>query len=475
MMNQDPCRYFPSAALAAVLLVVAGCSVVRHETAATKSMFQTLGGKGGERDATNAVAELQRVVMRQADEYVGVVAEASDDFRSRVPTTEARDLAQHWKLLEATAAYINATGENPVVNAVDMLVLASLSRSVVEDYWVRQKFGAAALPLLEAHRRLETNAWNIAATVLSPAQQEEVRAMMQEYRREFPDQRYVAAARFPELAAKLGKAGADEEVPKPGSLLGMLYLNPLAGLDPATQAIQQTRLLAQRISYYAQRMTMLWSWQAELTVYQLAAQPESEGVLSNLTQVAQSTRVFARTAEGLPTLVNSQREAAINQIFDRLATAQTNLLAELADENAKLHGTLGEARQTLQAGSQMADSVNTALKSLDSFVRYVSPPQTNPVPATVDTNSHPFNVLDYGAAASQIGAMATNLTALLQAVNQSETQATRLSRQATADAKEVVSHAFRLGAVLILLLGVVVAFVIWIYRRASSPGGRPRA
>jgi hypothetical protein len=215
-------------------------------------------------------------------------------------------------------------------------------------------------------------------------------------------------------------------------------------------------------------MPTLWGWQAELTLYQLAAQPEAQGVLSNLTDVAQSTKVFAQTAEGLPQLVNDQRQAAINQIFDRLAVERTNILADLGGEETKLRGLLSEARQTLQSGGQMADSVNAAIKSLDAFVQYVSPPETNPAPATVDTNSHPFNVLDYGTAASHIGAMAINLTTLIQTVNQSESQAARLSRQATADAKEVIRHAFRLGLVLIvvLLAGSVLAGLV--YRQMAA-------
>ena len=397
--------------------------------------------------------------MRGADMYVGMVAQATDDFRARVGTAEARDAAQQWKLMEATAAYIDATGENPIVSVVDMAVLASVSRRVVEEYWVGQKFGEAARPLLEVHRTLETNVWRILEGVLTPAQQEEVRQVLREYHRRYPDLRYVAAARYPELAEKLGRAHTEQVDQTSGSLLSLLSLNPLAGLDPTTQAIQQTRLLAARVNYYLHRMPMLWSWQAELTVYQLAAQPEAQGVLSNLTDVAQSTKAFARTAEGLPQLVNDQRQAAISQFFDRLALERTNLLAELGSEETKLRGLLSETRQTLQSGGQMADSVNAAIKSLDAFVQYVSPPETNPAPATVDTNSHPFNVLDYGTAASHIGAMATNLTTLIQTVNQSESQAARLSRQATADAKEVIGHAFRLGLVLVgvLLAGSVLA------------------
>ena len=291
------------------LLVGTGCSLIKHETQTTKSILEGITGMDGKGGTTNLFDEIQAGVMREADLYAATVAAASDDFRTTVGTMEARDTAQQWKLMEGTAAYIIATGDNPLLNAADMLVLATLSRYVVEDYWVGKKFGDAARPLLETHRKLETNAWTVARIVLTPSQQDEVRRLLDEYRQRFPDLRYVAAVRIQELAGVLGRSPTEaEQGKKSGSLFSLLYINPLAGLDPTTQAIQQTRLLARRAMYYAQRAPMLLSWQAELTLYQLAAQPETRGVLSNFNQVAQSTTVFAQTAEGLTNLVNAQRE-----------------------------------------------------------------------------------------------------------------------------------------------------------------------
>lgn len=351
---------------------------------------------------------------------------------------------------------------------MDLLVLATLSRFVVQDYWVAEKFGESAQPLLETHRQLESNAWKVVRVVLTPSQQDEVRKLLAEYRQRYPRLRYVAAARMPELVGKIGRIPAAEQDTKTGSLFSLLYLNPLAGLDPTTQAIQQTRLLAQRAIYYAQRAPTLLGWQAELTLYQLAAQPEAREVLSDLDDIGQSTKVFARTAEGLTNLVNAQREAAINQIFDRLAVERTNLVADLAGEETKLRGLLTETRQTLATGGDMAKSVNAAIQSLDAFIHYVSPPTTNAPPTPPDTNSRPFNILDYGTAASQIGAMATNLTTTILAVNQSEAQVLRLSRQATVDAKQVVNYAFRLALVLVVTAGVVFVVVVRFVRRRNQ-------
>jgi len=111
---------------------------------------------------------------------------------------------------------------------------------------------------------------------------------------------------------------------------------------------------------------------------------------------------------------------------------------------------LAETRGTLNAGSEMATSIQDAIESLDMFVRYVVPRGTNAT--VVGTNRRPFDVVDYGQAASQVGDMAKEMNALLTSLNQSAPQVTQLSKQATADARHLLHSAFWLGALLILIL-----------------------
>jgi hypothetical protein len=274
--------------------------------------------------------------------------------------------------------------------------------------------------------------------MLKPAQQQELRDLIQDWRQKNPHQRYVGAVRFREFATALGRMPT-QGTAAPTSIFSLLYLDPLAGLDPTAAAIQETHQLGERAMYYTQRMPMLLSWQTEVLAYQLAAQPESVQVLSNADQLASSAEMFARTAQQLPQLINDQRQAAIQQLLDGLRSQQTDV------------------RQTLNAGGDAATAINGAIKSLDAFVRYVSAPNTNKT--TVATNSRPFNVLDYGQAAGQVGAAARDLNALLTTINQSTPQLAQLRQQTTADANRVVDHAFRRGLILILvlLIGSVVA------------------
>ena len=61
-------------------------------------------------------------------------------------------------------------------------------------------------------------------------------------------------------------------------------------------------------------------------------------------------------------------------------------------------------------------------------------------------------MLDYGKAASQVGAMSRDLNVLITSANQSATQLAVLSEQASAKAERVVDRAFRLGLLLVVLL-----------------------
>lgn len=438
------------------------CSLVRHETVQTKSMLQSLVGTSQVEGGTNALEVLQSEVMRGADIYVGAVAQATDDFRVRVPTPMARLYGQQWKLLEATAAYVNASGENPVLNAVDMAVLASLSRFVVEDLWVGKEFGAAARPLLDVHVRQEHDAWKVLNPVLSPEQLQDLHAVLDEYRQKYSDARFVAAVRLPELAKALGRNSAAEPSKRSTSIFNLLYLDPLAGLDPATQAVEQTRLLALRAMYYAQRAPMLLGWQVELTTYQLAAQPESKAVLGDLNAVSGSAQSVARTAELLPGLIHTEREAAISQFFDGVSRERTNLVAELFAQEGMLRQLLPQVQGTLESGGSMAVALNAAITSLDGFVARVTAPDTN---SPLATPSPPFDVREYGAAAEKIGGAAQQLNTTIQSLDRTVPNLTLLGDQATADARKVVTHAFWLALVLILTAGAVTIVVVGICRR----------
>jgi hypothetical protein len=469
-------KWWPWVGVVAFIVVTDGCSLLRAPSRGTKALVRKVEGTIGMKPPTNALATLQTVVMREADGYVSAISQATDDFAAKVGTVEARSAGLQWKLHQGTSAFAIAAGDNPTLNAVDLVVLASLSRHVMENYWVKQRFGQSAAPLLTVHRNLETNAWALAAQVLTWEQQTGLKDLIREWMEQHPAQHYVGAVRIREFMDVVGQNAAPGQTGNPNSVLNLLNLDPFSGIDPAVREIEQTRYFAERLMYYVERAPMLLSWQVEVLTYQAAAQPAPQQILSNLTSLTQSAHVFANTAERLPKLVDEQREAAIRQMLAGVSNERSNVLVSLNAQESELRTLLPEVRHTLDSGREMGQSLDGAIKSLDTFVHFVSPAKTNPAPAS--TNGHPFNVLEFGTAATQIAAMTKDLNALLATANHSATQLVTLGEQAGAKAKHAEDRAFRLALVLILVLlaGSVIAGLtyraiaarIWASRSSAS-------
>ena len=402
-----------------------------------------------------ALTVLQAQVMRFADTYSATVAQACDDVTIKATNSAVRLAVLRWKLGQSTSAFVDATGPNPAVNALDMLVLTTMARMVIQDYGV-ETYGDAIQPLLAAQESLETNVWLLARGVLKPVQEKELKDLIQEWRAKNPHQRYVGPIRFREFVTALGKTPTQASS-GPTSIFSLLYLDPLAGLDPTAAAIQETRELGERAMYYSQRMPMLLSWQVEVLAYQLADQPESQQILHDADRLATSSEIFAKTAQQLPQFVNDQRQAAIQQVLDGLT-----------DQGNKSRELLTDTRSTLDSASAAATNINAAILSLTEFVKYVSPTNTS---SAVNTNSKPFNVLDYGTAAAQIGAAANNLNVLLTTVNQSAPEIAQLGQQTNDNADRFLRRLFWMSLILIviLLVGAVVAGLA--YRALANRSG----
>ena len=444
-----------SLALAVVVLAGAGCSLFHKPE--PKAANIAAPGQGN-----LTLSELQNMVIRFADDYSSSVAHAADGAAKSAGTREALVAALKWKLEEGTAVYISATGENPVWNALDVVVLTVVSRMVIEDPKSREDFGAAVGPLIATHKELEASAWGLASQILAAGQREQLEGLIVEWRERNPHERSVGAIHFREFALSTEKGSPLAKL-RSGSIFTLLHLDPFAGLDPTTIAIEQSRELAARTVAYLERAPTLLRWQAELLAFQLGGQPESREILADADRVSRSMESISKTAEGVPTLVDEQRKAAIEQLLAGVAAERAAILQELDAREATIRTLLGQTRETLEAGTAMSTSLDATIKSLDAFVHYVSPPPgSKPEPS--GPPSKPFDPLDYGKAATELGGMARDLTTLLGSVDKSVPAIARVSAETGENLKRVVDHAFWRGIVLILLLLVGSVLAALAYR-----------
>jgi hypothetical protein len=425
---------------------VCGCRVVEQSARipVTAMKAVTPQSKSGRPDPAALQAELQRY----SDQFLGRTVAALDDYARSVGTLEARKQALEWKVSAGSAVVSIVSGPNPTANLVDFLALATIIRTALEE-WVKSAQGKALEPWLDTSRALETNAWELANGILKSEQQQELRDSIGQWWQSNPTTRNAFFTRPQEFSTLIRQTG--EKTARPGSVFALVGLDPTAGLDPAVREVTRTRLFAERAMYTAQRMPFLLRWQIELLTEQLLQGPQLAAVLTNVPRLTESADRLSRATESV-----SQTAA---QLPERVTAERKAILEALATQEGRLRELSVEVSRTLTAGEKMSTSLNATIISFDALMKRFGVGEPDPHPAP-DTNSPPFNILDYARTADQLTLMAKELDVLIKdaghtldspALNQRLKDLGVLSDRAKADAKSVLNHAFILGACLILL------------------------
>jgi hypothetical protein len=391
---------------------------------------------------------LQLKVMRFADDYTGRISDPIADLDPSSTPPEIRLRAHDWRVSQATAAYTIASGANPTINALDMIVLATLSRMVIEDRLL-EDYGIRARALLDAHRHLEQQSWSLVDGVLDAEQAKQVRATIDRWRAENPTTNSVSQVRFADFSALELRRGKEQQ--ESSGLFSFIGLDPLSNLDPAVREIEQTRQLAERTIYYLQRAPGLLDMEVERLAYQLAAMPEAERTLTNVDRLSLAAEAVGELSSRAPDIIASERKAIISQ-----------LTSALHEEQDRLQPLLVSLRDVLNAGTQTSQSLTGTVTALDAFVGRFQPAE--PEPANPATPKRPFDITEYAATARDLAAAAERVQALLAQLNTSSKDVERVTRAATQEVNGIIDHAFKLALILIFALGFVAVSCALLYR-----------
>ncbi len=422
-----------------ILSFTNGCTLVKSTLGLPDKAIQAILSLNKEGVIIDPV-ELQSQLIRFSDHYLDVISSATGMLRIGDDERPNRALLLRRRILLTDDVLSIATGSNAYANLLDMIILVSLNRINVEDYWMPKRFGDSAKPLLVASQDAEKEIWRIAEGALKKEQIEELRIGIKTWRDKHPDGRSprdMGAFGFAGEIAKMGKFNQQDK----SSVFNLLMIDPFAGLDPATSELANTRLFAERGLFLARHMPTLVRWETELLALQTAEMPQIESFLSSTSQLSSSADRFSQVSERIPDLIRSEREHLVQAI-----DSQRPGLVSLAAQTEK----------ALDAGKQMSDATNATLKTFQDLLKQL---QANPS----DPNSEPFRIGDYTAAATQIKNSAEQLTKLLEAFDRTisperidplSARLDLLGKQAQTSSKEVVDYAFNklleLGVILIL-------------------------
>jgi hypothetical protein len=349
-----------------------------------------------QREATHRAEEIrvrQLEVMRFADEYSGRVLDVTTHYQMSATTPEDRLYAQEWKLQQSNAAYTIASGPDGLINAVDMAVLATLSRMVIEDLWTRTARAERVRPMKDEYEKLEQESWELLRRHLTDPQIEQVRDIIVRWRKKNPGIRTVGFIHFSEIAKSIG-IPSTEQTQEPGSLFSLIGIDPFTSLDPAVREVTKTRALAERALYYVQRMPRLVRMETQELLYQMTVLPEAKSALAALDRASLIGSTTDQLAKSLPEVLSQQREALVSQI-----------LQELDNRRATVTAVSGDIRSTLQAGTNTANAVHATVDMLDRMIEHEKVGQA---PAG-QPSSHPFDVREYTQMLQQLDQTAREL------------------------------------------------------------------
>ncbi len=432
-------------------------------------------------------AGVQALVMSMADDYSAVLAETvTANMRTPESTPRQRYLATYVIRSWYADALDIAIGPNPETSLLDLLVVGSLQAHVMRTQFLPREWPdldpqAVMEPITRAEQRL----WRESSKVLTPAQQESLRSLIDAWIAEHPERALIAGTRLSDFTDTRG-------------ISSLAKRNQAAALlrevGDAARAIDESRLLGERVLWYSSRLPSVLSLQAELLAYQLASQQEFVDLHAEIVNFGEQSERFATVAESLPQtiddslertagLVAQEREAAINHLgemvaaerealldhlFERIADERTALLDDLESRTDALHTALAETRLTIEQANALLERTGEVLTMTDRVV------------ARFDPNEPPFiPVSDMEATQAAIESGADLVDRLDQLVTRVEALASTTNPQEAGETihgigKGLLTSAFwmLMGVVAFLLVGSLLVGAVLIRMRAGVAGAR---
>lgn len=427
----------------------------------------------------NSKLKTQALVMSMADDYIASVSESMYLItRSGKLDSKGRWLAQSFLRNAVGASLDIAVGPNPSVSILDLLVLTSLQAWSFEIHWIPSGIGDSGILALDRLKQAEVHAWTSAKAILTEEQLVTLREVIDAWISENPDRTVVALVRFDEFA--------DERNISSLSLQGKAQ-GLLSEVSEAGAAVEDVRLLGERLLWLAGRYLYLMGEQTELTAYRLIDQPEGAQLMAAISSAeqlskalterigtfqkdledqqaaffsrisAERTAAISQLEDALVTVVektfdstaesiNYQRTEAIDQLFDRLGQERKMLLDDIASRQNELLGVMAELTETITVSGTLARELTDTVNAID---RVVSRFDADP-----DKSREPLRMSDVRDAAIETGRTAEQVTLLLERViNLSESSSLdqRISFM-TDFSEDLINQTFWRGVILILLL-----------------------
>jgi hypothetical protein len=231
--------------------------------------------------------ELQQELQRFTTQFADRITQATETLERSLPPG-VRDEALRKNLLYVSSALEVATGADPEINLLDMIVFVRLSKTVLDKHWIPTLYGGKGADLAEIFARSDEELKELAAQALSPDQRVELERLVEAWLAANPGQVRVEGVRLADFSAAAGSAAADRAIDAKGLM---------SSVRTASRAANQAMLLTERGLFLFHRMPSLWRLQARVGARDMVADTISllsEGPQAPVARVRREASELAR-------------------------------------------------------------------------------------------------------------------------------------------------------------------------------------
>ncbi len=415
-------------------------------------------GAGATRDPVFMYLQLAMLSDRVVS---NVIRETADPLEETEAPRERESLLR-LRLDLATALWNAASGPNPYANAIDMMVTIDVARRLLNGPSLTRVLGDDRGSVDQVLAAAGGDVRTLVRDFLSPAEFTALESAIASADTSKYDSGALDTIDLQQLLSSAQSRSPGQNTGLP-SLLGILGVDPLASLDPATREIAETRQFGERMLFSVQRLPYLLRMNGELLANDVAQGLDVDKAVDAVDRASLAMSKVAGTVEGLP---------------DRISQERRQLVADLGSESARLGALARDWHGAFDAATGTATATNQAIQSFDVVAkRMEGPPGATPAPGGGDS----LDVKEIGRTAAGVGDAAANLTTLLARLQQTlETPALErvpalagsVVGEAEATARRLLWTAFGLGCLLVAIACVAAILTSRLLRRPGDGSGR---
>jgi len=392
-------------------------------------------------------AELQVRLMSFADRFAAFISQGFEYYDETLPPNENRRIVLGDTVYSMYSAFVIAAEADPDAALLDMVVMVTLGRMIYENHYL-PIFGPGIEPVVKGFRLAEKDIWDIVALLLEPDQQQGLFGLIQEWRKDHPQELQFSYMRFDEFASDRAKSKM-ARIWKPSGLFKSVRI--------ATKQVETARLLAERTVFLGTRMPLLIGYFVDTWSSQLLISPDFKKILNDLNR-------FVNIAEKLPQKIaiegnlfldntmdklSTERQEAINQMMNLIARERKNTINEFLGEETQITNILSEVKNTIAEGHKLMAAANSLASQLD--LGSSSEPPKNRTP--FDINDYRETIVEANMTIAELNILVGTMNQLLNSYGVKELppklKATMTQMENTG--KRLIDHSFHQGIFLIIV------------------------